>query len=105
MEQNNWNAFACDVSEHLLLSTSERIVSLGLRDLGYDHVVLDDCWQDENGRDAQGKLQPNPEKFPNGLNHVSDHIHGLGLKYGMYSTAGEMTCARFGAFAAASVGG
>ncbi|TEA16702.1 Alpha-galactosidase [Colletotrichum sidae] len=95
MGWNNWNAFACDVSEHLLLGTSERIVSLGLRDLGYDHVVLDDCWQDEAGRDAKGKLHPNLAKFPNGLKHVSDSIHGLGLKYGMYSTAGEMTCARF----------
>ncbi|TQN69807.1 Alpha-galactosidase [Colletotrichum shisoi] len=95
MGWNKWNAFACDVSEDLLLSTSERVVSLGLRDLGYDHVVLDDCWQDANGRDAQGKLQPNLDKFPNGLNHVSDHLHSLGLKYGMYSGAGEMTCARF----------
>ncbi|EFQ33731.1 melibiase [Colletotrichum graminicola] len=95
MGWNNWNAFACDVSEDLILSTSERVISLGLRDLGYDHVVLDDCWQDENGRDAQGKIHPNLAKFPNGLKHVSDQLHAQGLKYGMYSSAGEMTCARF----------
>jgi alpha-galactosidase len=94
--QNNWNAFACDVSEYLLLSTSERIVDLGLRDLGYRHVILDDCWQDESGRGTNGKLQPNLEKFPNGMKSVSDHLHKQGLKFGMYSSAGEMTCARFG---------
>lgn len=94
--QNNWNAFGCDVSEDLLLGTSKQIVNLGLRDLGYQYVVLDDCWQDANGRDSNGKLQPELSKFPNGLKAISDHLHSQGLKYGMYSSAGEMTCARFG---------
>ncbi|KAF9697352.1 hypothetical protein EKO04_004872 [Ascochyta lentis] len=95
MGWNNWNAFGCDVSEDLLYTTSEQILSLGLRDLGYDHVVLDDCWQDVKGRDENGKLQPELSKFPNGLKSISDHLHDQGLKYGMYSSAGEMTCARF----------
>lgn len=71
-------------------------MNLGLRDLGYQYVVLDDCWQDVNGRDSDGKLQPELSKFPNGLKAISDHLHGQGLKFGMYSSAGEMTCARFG---------
>ncbi|KAK7975444.1 hypothetical protein PG989_013907 [Apiospora arundinis] len=95
MGWNNWNAFGCDVSEHLLLSTSEQIVSLGLRDLGYQYVVLDDCWQQESGRDQNGKLQPELSKFPNGMKAISDHLHEQGLKFGMYSSAGEMTCARY----------
>ncbi|KAI1846586.1 hypothetical protein JX265_009110 [Neoarthrinium moseri] len=95
MGWNNWNAFGCDVSEELLLSTAETIINLGLRDLGYQYVVLDDCWQDVNGRDANGKLQPELSRFPNGLKSISDQLHSKGLKYGMYSSAGEMTCARF----------
>ncbi|CAI6340570.1 unnamed protein product [Periconia digitata] len=95
MGWNNWNAFGCDVSEELLLTTSDQILGLGLRDLGYDYVVLDDCWQDVNGRDKNGKLQPELSKFPNGLRSISDHLHSQGFKYGMYSSAGEMTCARF----------
>jgi alpha-galactosidase len=71
-------------------------LSLGLRDLGYNYVVLDDCWQDPKGRDKNGKLQPALDKFPNGLNSISDHLHGQDFKFGMYSSAGEMTCARFG---------
>ncbi|RBQ97162.1 hypothetical protein VDGD_09373 [Verticillium dahliae] len=93
--QNNWNAFACDVSEHLLLRTSERIVNLGLRDLGYNTVVLDDCWQDPAGRDAKGKVQPDLAKFPRGMKAISDALHAQNLKFGMYSSAGELTCARF----------
>ncbi|OAL51497.1 glycoside hydrolase [Pyrenochaeta sp. DS3sAY3a] len=95
MGWNNWNSFGCDVSEDLLLTTSEQIISLGLRDLGYQYVVLDDCWQDPSGRDKNGKLQPELSKFPNGLKSISNHLHSQGLKYGMYSSAGEMTCARF----------
>lgn len=71
-------------------------MSLGLKDLGYNYVVLDDCWQDVHGRDEKGKLQPDLSKFPHGLSFISDHLHSVGLKYGMYSSAGEMTCARFG---------
>lgn len=72
------------------------MVNLGLRDLGYNYVVLDDCWQDPKGRDKDGKLQPEPTKFPRGLKAISGDLHAMGLKYGMYSSAGEMTCARFG---------
>jgi alpha-galactosidase len=96
MGWNNWNAFGCDVSEDLLLTTSAEVLTLGLRDLGYNYVVLDDCWQDTKGRDKHGKLQYSTEKFPNGLNSISDHLHRQNLKFGMYSSAGEMTCARFG---------
>jgi alpha-galactosidase len=64
--------------------------------LGYNYVVLDDCWQNPKGRDKNGKLQPALDKFPNGLKSISDHLHGQDFKFGMYSSAGEMTCARFG---------
>lgn len=96
--KNNWNAFGCNVSEELILTISDQIIELGLRDLGYKHVVLDDCWKDVNGRDESGRLQPQLSKFPYGLKYLSDRLHSRNLKYGMYSSAGEMTCARFGTF-------
>lgn len=92
--QNNWNSLGCDVSESLLLDTAEKLVTSGLRDLGYEYVVLDDCWSD--GRDKNDILLPELSKFPRGMGHVGDEIHKLGLKFGMYSSAGEMTCARYG---------
>jgi alpha-galactosidase len=55
--------------------------------------VLDDCWSEKRGDD--GYLIEDSEKFPNGIKHVANEIHGMGLLYGMYSSAGEMTCARY----------
>jgi alpha-galactosidase len=92
--QNNWNALGCDVSESLLLDTAKQLVDTGLRDVGYEYVVLDDCWS--NGRDKDDYLLPNLSRFPKGMKDVGDHIHDLGMLFGMYSSAGEMTCARYG---------
>lgn len=93
MGWNNWNSLGCDVSEQLLLDTSNNLVSLGLRDVGYNYVVLDDCWS--NGRDENRKIKVDLEKFPHGMKWVADQVHKQNLLYGMYSSAGEMTCARY----------
>ena len=84
----------CDVSESLLLDTARVLVDTGLRDLGYKYVILDDCWS--AGRNKQGKLEEDREKFPSGMAAVVNEVHEQGLLFGMYSSAGEMTCARFG---------
>ncbi|KAF4309988.1 Glycoside hydrolase clan GH-D [Botryosphaeria dothidea] len=93
MGWNNWNAFHCDVSEELLLDTAQAMVDYGLRDLGYNYVVLDDCWS--AGRNDSGYLVHNPKKFPNGMKAVADRVHDLGMKYGMYSSAGVFTCGKY----------
>ncbi|KAL2075055.1 hypothetical protein VTL71DRAFT_8835 [Oculimacula yallundae] len=93
MGWNNWNALGCDVSESLLLDTSKTLLTSGLRDVGYNYVVLDDCWS--TGRDEKDNLVVDTKKFPSGMNAVSDEIHSQGLLFGMYSSAGEMTCARY----------
>ncbi|KAF2799513.1 glycoside hydrolase family 27 protein, partial [Melanomma pulvis-pyrius CBS 109.77] len=93
MGWNNWNAFHCDVNESLLLSTAQQMVDLGLRDLGYNYIVLDDCWS--IGRNSSGYLVENPVKFPSGIKAIADQIHDLGMKFGMYSSAGVFTCGRY----------
>lgn len=93
MGWNNWNSLGCDVSESLLLDTSKVLLSSGLKDVGYNYVVLDDCWSDGRGKDRY--LIVDKEKFPNGMNYVSDTLHDMGFLYGMYSSAGELTCARY----------
>lgn len=69
------------------------MASYGLRDLGYKYVVLDDCWSE--GRNSSGYLVANSQKFPNGMAYVADHIHSLGMMFGMYSSAGIFTCGRY----------
>ncbi|KAK9240069.1 glycoside hydrolase superfamily [Lipomyces kononenkoae] len=93
MGWNNWNAFACSVNEDLLISTAEKMAAFGLRDAGYEYIVLDDCWS--LGRDSKGNLQHDPAKFPNGMKYVAEKIHSLGFRFGMYSDAGSYTCARY----------
>ena len=93
MGWDNWNAFGCDVSEDLLLQTAHTMVDYGLRDLGYDTVVLDDCWQ--LGRNSSGYMVENPKTFPRGMKYIADQLHGMGMKFGMYSSAGVYTCARY----------
>src|SRR5206468_12259361 len=60
---NEWNAFGCNVSEQLIEQTADFFVSSGMRDAGYQYVNIDDCWMTDR-RDAQGRLVPDPVKFP-----------------------------------------
>lgn len=93
ISQNTWNSFACDINETVVLDAARRIVDLGFKDLGYEYVVMDDCWS--AGRNSSGYLVPDKKKFPNGIAHVAEKIHEMGLKVGIYSSAGSMTCARY----------
>lgn len=91
--QDTWNSFGCDVNETIVLDTAKRISELGFKDLGYNYIVQDDCWS--SGRNSTGYLVPDKEKFPNGISHVAKQIHQMGFKYGIYSSAGTMTCGHF----------
>lgn len=55
--------------------------------------MLDDCWS--AGRNESGYLKWNETKFPNGMAHVADQLHSMGLGFGMYSDAGTYTCGRY----------
>ena len=94
MGWNSWNTYAEKIDEALILESARALKESGLADAGYNYVVIDDCWAlHERGKD--GKLVPDPEKFPRGMKALADEIHALGLKFGMYSCSGLMTCARY----------
>jgi alpha-galactosidase len=90
MGWNSWNKFGCDVSETLIKSAADAIVSSGMKDAGYAYVVIDDCWQ--VSRDENGSIVPDAKRFPSGMKALGDYIHGKGLKFGIYSDAGTGTC-------------
>ena len=92
MGWNSWNTFAAKIDEKLIMETADKMVSEGLLDAGYEYLVVDDCWS-YSERDNNGKLVADPEKFPSGMKALSDYIHSKGLKFGMYSCTGTMTCA------------
>ncbi len=90
MGWNSWNRFRCDVSESLIRDVARAMASSGLRDAGYRYVNIDDCWMERRGED--GHIVPNNAKFPSGMKALGDYIHSLGLKFGIYSCAGNVTC-------------
>jgi len=90
MGWNSWNKFACNVSEDLIKQIADAMVSTGMKDAGYQYIVIDDCWQVE--RDSQGNIIPDAKRFPSGMKALADYIHAKGLKFGLYSDAGTLTC-------------
>lgn len=95
MGWNTWNTFGDRISDQLVRESADAMVELGLRDAGYQYIVVDDCWS-KRVRDPQtGCIVPEPAKFPQGMAAVADYVHGKGLKFGMYSCAGQRTCADY----------
>ena len=92
MGWNSWNRFACNVTEDLVRSAADALVSSGMKNAGYEYVVIDDCWQ--VSRDAAGNIVADPKTFPSGIMALAGYIHSRGLKFGIYSDAGTMTCAK-----------
>ena len=86
----SWNAYRTDITEEAILSQADKLVELGLADLGYTYVNIDDGWQ--NGRGDDGLVKINTNRFPSGMKYMADTIHAKGLKAGIYSDAGELTC-------------
>lgn len=94
MGWNSWNHYLCNTSEitqEMFMSQAKAMVDSGMTKVGYEYINLDDCWLAAT-RDAQGILQPDPKRFPNGIKYLADYIHGLGLKFGIYEDSGNFTC-------------
>ena len=94
MGWNSWNTFGNNITEELIFQTADIMAEEGYKERGYEYLVIDDCWSMKE-RDASGNLVPDPEKFPHGMKAVADYVHSKGLKFGMYSCAGVMTCAGY----------
>ena len=92
MGWNSWNHFACDVSAQLIRETADAMAKGGMRDAGYQYLVIDDCWQ--VARDAAGRLVADSVRFPGGMKPLADYVHSKGLKFGLYTDAGRQTCQR-----------
>lgn len=95
MGWNSWNTFEVNINEDLVKKTADIIVSSGLKDAGYEYIVLDDGWMVKDHRDKNGDLVPDPVKFPHGMKALIDYVHSKGLKFGLYNCAGTQTCAGY----------
>ncbi|CAL1696554.1 unnamed protein product [Somion occarium] len=92
MGWNTWNHFGCDISDATILNAAKALIANNLTQFGYNYVLMDDCWHAPARDSATGAPVADPQKFPNGIKALSDEIHNLGLKFGIYSSAGVYTC-------------
>lgn len=91
MGWNSWNSYNCDVTEDDIRDAADLLVETGLKDAGYEYLVIDDCWMDTT-LDEDGGFKPHPEDFPSGISPLAEYVHDRGLKFGIYSSAGTVTC-------------
>ena len=88
-----WNEFGQEPqNETLIRQIADALVKSGMKDAGYSYVGPDEgiCFS----RGADGQLTPNLARYPSGLRGLGDEIHGLGLKYALYTDAGTLTCSK-----------
>lgn len=91
MGWSTWNKFQGNISEEIIKGIADAMVASGLSEAGYQYINIDDCWHGQ--RDADGFIQCDPKKFPNGMKALADYVHAKGLKLGIYSDCGTGTCA------------
>jgi alpha-galactosidase len=91
MGWNSWNAFTKSISDTLMRGIADAMVSSGMQAAGYQYINIDDGWQ-ASSRDSSGNIVPSSTKFPNGMKALADYVHSKGLKLGLYSDRGTITC-------------
>ena len=106
---NSWNFFSRKIDEETVRKIADAMVSSGMKDAGYEYVVIDDFWEygriqrsdipasgnpvePRPGRDGEGRLLADPKRFPGGMKALADYVHAKGLKFGIYTSPGDETC-------------
>jgi alpha-galactosidase len=103
MGWNHWYAHYDRVTDKLVREAADQMVKTGMADVGYQYVSIDDCWMNspKNAdplrvgplRDAKGNIVPN-KHFPD-MKALTATIHAKGLKAGIYTSPGPLTCGGF----------
>ena len=91
MGWNSWNHFQCNINDDIIRQTADAFVSSSLDKFGYRYINIDDCWA--SSRDSNGIVQADPTSFPKGIADLASYVHSKGLLFGVYSDAGNKTCA------------
>jgi len=103
MGWNHWYAHYDRVTDKLMREAADVMITSGMADVGYQYVNIDDCWMNAPKhrdplrvgplRDAQGNIIPN-KCFPD-MKGLTEYIHAKGLKAGIYTSPGPLTCGGF----------
>jgi len=103
MGWNHWYTWYNRITDRHMREAAEVMIESGMADFGYQYVNIDDCWMIKPGSDdpelqgenrkADGTINTNA-RFPD-MKAMTDYIHGKGLKAGLYTSPGPLTCAGF----------
>ncbi len=103
MGWNSWNCWAGSVDDAKVRAAADAMVSTGLVNHGWTYINIDDCWMIKPdstdslargpARDSNGLINAN-SKFPD-MKALAEYVHGKGLKLGIYSSPGPLTCAGY----------
>ncbi len=92
MGWNSWNYFGKHrINQELVKQIIDSIADQGLKEAGYEYVVIDGGWRDIK-LGPQGQLRSHPEKFPDGIKVLVDYAHSKGLKFGLHTVPGSHDC-------------
>lgn len=94
MGWNSWNVFKENIDETMLYEMAKAMKESGLVELGYNYFNLDDCWEAKE-RNVKGELVSDPITFPSGIKALTEKVNALGMKLGIYSCNGPLTCQHF----------
>ena len=89
----SWNSFRININEEIVMANADAMISSGLKDAGYSYINIDDGYF--GGRDEKGNLLVHPGRFPKGMKVLATYIHSKGLKAGIYTEAGIITCGSY----------
>ncbi len=103
MGWNSWYIHYHRVTDRHMRQAADAMIASGMADFGYQYVNIDDCWMVKPGaddpriggepRDANGAIRSN-RLFPD-MTALADYIHSKGLKAGLYTSPGPLTCQRY----------
>jgi len=91
----NWNSLGCNYDEATIRAMADRMISSGMKEAGYNYLIIQECIVPTGHRDANGTLVPDPKRFPHGIPALVNYIHQKGLKAGIYTDVGPQTCADY----------
>ena len=90
MGWNSWNYYGCNINQDLIEKVADTFITEKLDKVGYRYLNVDDCWA--KSRDSSGKIVPDTDAFSS-FPSMIEYIHNKGLLFGLYSDAGDKTCA------------
>ena len=94
MGWSTWNTFAEKIDQEMIYEMAKVMKEKGLVDAGYVYMNIDDCWEAKH-RNIRNELEADAVTFPDGIKALAERVNSCGMKLGIYSSNGTLTCQCF----------